>query len=187
MAKVHNNIFVRGLTGSVGDQFVIRKTRAGKTIVANKPEFDENREFSEAQIAQQDAFKKATGYAKGAKTQPMYVELAKGTDASAYNLAMKDWFTQPEILEVNTGGWTGGVGHTIRIRAQEEVQVSSVRVTIHQDGNVLEAGEAAPSETDGLLWEYVTTTNLTGTPNLQLDATAFDLPGNVGAATVSLN
>ena len=187
MARVHNNIFVRGLTGSVGDQFVIRKTRSGKTIIANKPEFDENREFTEPQIAQQEAFKKAIGYARGAKTQPVYVELAKGTDASAYNLAMKDWFSQPEILEVNTDGWTGGIGHTIRIRAQEEIQVTRVRVTIHQDGNVLEVGEATPSETDGLLWTYVTTTDLMGTPGLQLDANAFDLPGNVGAATVSLN
>ena len=187
MARVHNNIFVRGLTGSVGDQFVIRKTRSGKTIIANKPEFDENREFTEAQMAQQDAFKKAIGYARGAKTQPVYVELAKGTDASAYNLAMKDWFSQPEILEVNTDGWTGGIGHTIRIRAQEGIQVTRVRVVIHQDGNILEQGEALPSETDGLLWTYVTTTNLMGTPNLQLDANAFDLPGNVGAATVSLN
>lgn len=187
MARVHNNIFVRGLTGSVGDQFVIRKTRSGKTIIANKPAFDENREFTAPQKAQQDAFKKAIGYAKGAKTQPMYVELAKGTDASAFNLAMADWFSHPEILEVNTDGWTGGIGHTIRIRAQEDIQVTSVRVVIHQDGNILEQGEAAPSETDGLLWTYVTTTNLMGTPNLQLDANAFDLPGNVGATSISLN
>ena len=187
MAKVHNNIFVRGLRGSVGGQFVMRKTPSGKTIIANKPEFDETREFTAAQMAQQDAFKKAIGYAKGAKTQPVYVKLAKGTDASAYNLAMKDWFSQPEILDINTDGWTGGIGHTIRIRAQEDIRVASVRVAIHQDGNILEQGEATPSETDGLLWEYVTTTNLMGTPNLQLEASAFDLPGNVGAATVSLN
>ncbi len=62
-----------------------------------------------------------------------------------------------------------------------------MRVTIHQDGNVLEAGEATLSETDGLLWEYVTTTDLIGTPNLQLDANAFDLPGNVGATSISLS
>ena len=32
MAEVYNNIFVRGLTGAVDDQFVIRRTRSGKTI-----------------------------------------------------------------------------------------------------------------------------------------------------------
>ena len=187
MAKVHNNIFVRGLTGSVGDQFVIRKTRSGKTIIANKPVFDEDREFTEAQLAQQDAFKEAIGYARGAKTQPLYVQLAKGTDATAFNLAMADWFGKPEILSVNTGGWAGGAGHTIRIRAQDDTKVTSVRVTIHEDGNVLEAGEAVPSETDGLLWTYVTTTDLMGTPGLQLDASAHDLPGNFGATSISLS
>jgi hypothetical protein len=65
--------------------------------------------------------------------------------------------------------------------------VTRVRVVIHQDGNILEQGEAVPSETDGLLWTYVTTTNLMSTPGLQLDANTFDLPGNMGAATVSLN
>jgi hypothetical protein len=53
MARVHNNIFVRGLSGAVGDQFVIRRTRSGKTIIANKPTFDENREFTESQICQE--------------------------------------------------------------------------------------------------------------------------------------
>jgi hypothetical protein len=187
MAKVHNNIFVRGLTGSVGDQFVIRKTRSGRTIIANKPVFDENREFTEAQLAQQGAFKKATGYAKTAKTQPVYVELAKGTDATAYNLAMADWFGQPEVLELNTGGWTGGIGHTIRIQAQDDTKVTSVSVVIHSNGDILEQGEAVPSEMDSLLWTYVTTTDVRGTPGLQLDANAYDLPGNFGATSISLN
>jgi len=60
MAEVFNNIFVRGLTGAVGDQFVIRRTRSGKTIIANKPRFDENREFTPAQKAHQNAFREAT-------------------------------------------------------------------------------------------------------------------------------
>jgi hypothetical protein len=166
---------------------VIRKTRSGKTIIANKPEFDENREFTLAQKAHQDAFRKASGYAKGAQTQPIYVERAKGTDASAYNLALADWLGAPEVLGINTDGWTGGIGHTIRIQAQDDTQVTSVRVTIHSNGDVLELGEAVRSESDGLLWTYVTTTNVMGTPGLQLDANAYDRPGNFSTASVSLN
>ncbi len=41
MAKVNNNIFVRGLSGSLGDQFVIRKGRGGETIVSNMPSSSE--------------------------------------------------------------------------------------------------------------------------------------------------
>ena len=92
MAKIHNNIFVRGLTGSVGDQFVIRQTRSGRTIIANKPMFDTNREFTEPQKAQQEAFRQATTYAKFARNHLVYVEKAKGTDVTPYNLAVADWF-----------------------------------------------------------------------------------------------
>jgi hypothetical protein len=48
MAKVRNNIMVRGLSGAVGEQFVIRKDKAGRTIISNIPTFDEKRQFSEA-------------------------------------------------------------------------------------------------------------------------------------------
>jgi hypothetical protein len=65
------------LTGAVSDQFIIRKTRYGQTIIANKPMFDENREFTDAQKAQQEAFRLATAYAKSAKNQPLYVNLQK--------------------------------------------------------------------------------------------------------------
>jgi hypothetical protein len=46
MARVRKNLLIRGLTGSVGDQFVIKTTRSGKTIISNKPEFDDDREFT---------------------------------------------------------------------------------------------------------------------------------------------
>ena len=131
--------------------------------------------------------RQATQYAVVAKDNPVYVNLAQGVDASAYNLAVADWFGKPEVLEINTDGWTGGIGHNIRIKATDDTKVTRVRVVIHQDGNILEQGDAAHSETDGLMWTYVTTTNLMGTSGLQLDANAYDLPGNVGASSVSLS
>lgn len=187
MARVHNNIFVRGLTGAVGDQFVIRKTRSGKTIIANKPEFDENREFSEAQKAQQDAFKRAIGYARLAKTQPLYVQLAKGTDATAYNMAMADWFGEPEVRSIDASGWNGQAGKTVQIVAQDDTYVTRVQVKIHNNGTVLEEGEAVRSEHDSMLWIYTTTTAITPAPGVLLDASAYDMPGNFGTTSVSLN
>ena len=81
MARVHNNIFVRGLSGAVGDQFVIKTTRSGKTIVANMPTFDEDRVFSEAQMSHQSAFREASAYARSAKAQAVYVERANATNS----------------------------------------------------------------------------------------------------------
>lgn len=187
MAQVYNNIFVRGLTGAVGDQFVIRRTRSGKTIIANKPKFDENREFTESQMAQQEAFRQATCYGKVAKTQPLYIEKAKATNSTSYNMAVADWFGKPQVLELNASGWTGQAGQTVRIKAQDDTQVTRVNVVIHNNGTILEQGEAVRSESDGLLWTYVTTSQVTAAPGLLLDANAYDLPGNFGSSSVSLN
>ena len=187
MAKVHNNIFVRGLTGAVGDQFVIRRTKSGRTIIANKPIFDENREFSDGQKAQQEAFRQATVYAKVARTQPVYVERANGTDLTPYNMAMADWFGQPEVLELNASGWTGQSGQTVQIRAQDDTLVTRVQVVIHNNGTVLEQGEAVRSEVDGLLWTYTTTSDVPTSPAPLLDANAYDMAGNFGAMSYQLN
>jgi hypothetical protein len=186
MARVHNNIFVRGLSGAVGDQFVIRRTRSGKTIIANKPTFDENREFTESQKSHQSAFREATAYAKKAKTLPLYIEIAKATNSISYNRAVADWFGKPEILQLDANGWNGEMGRTIRIKAQDDTMVTRVEVVIHQDGTILERGEAVPSETDGLTWTYVTSTHVTPAAGILLEAKAYDLPGNCGAASVSL-
>lgn len=188
MSKVKDNIITEGLSGRLGkSRLIFRTGKNGKTSVALRSPASEDRVFNEAQQAQQEAFAQATQYAVLAKDNPIYVNLAQETDASAYNLAVADWFRKPKVLDLNTDGWTGGIGHTIRVKATDDTKVTRVQVTIHQDGNVLEAGEAVPSSADGLLWTYVTTTNLTGTPNLQLDANAFDLPGNTGQMSITVS
>ena len=177
MAKVHNNIFVRGLTGSVGEQFVIRKTRSGKTIIANKPAFDENRVFTPAQMAQQEAFRRAANYAKTAMNQAVYQQKAAQSDMSAYNAAMADWFNEPEVLDIDASGWTGQVGQTIRIRAQDDTQVTRVHLVIDNgQGTIYEQSEMAKA--DNLWWTYTTTTQVPMDPAPRLTATAYDLPGN---------
>ena len=79
MAKVKNNMVLRGLSGSFGEQMVIKIDKAGRTIVANKPKFDKHKEWTPAQQAQHQAFRAARAYAKGAKGQAVYVARSKGT------------------------------------------------------------------------------------------------------------
>jgi len=90
MAKVRNNVIVRGLSGSFGEQMVIRIDKAGRTIVSNKPEFDENRVFTSDQQAQQEKFREAVAYAKDVKEEEVYLTKAEGTPMSPYNVAMAD-------------------------------------------------------------------------------------------------
>jgi hypothetical protein len=152
MAKVANNIFVRGLSGKLGGQFVLRRLRDGRTIVCNIPDFS-NRKLSRDQKNHHKRFKMASAYAKSAsRSNPIYAQLAKGTMKNAYNVALGDWFHPPVIHAVERRG------KVIRAQVTDDVMVASVQMMILNDkGKVLEKGEAirkkGPSTGSGW-WEY---------------------------------
>ncbi|MBP6177433.1 MAG: hypothetical protein KA480_03865, partial [Anaerolineales bacterium] len=176
MAKVRNNIFVRGLSGSVGDQFVVKQSRDGKTIISNSPTFNQNRSFSAAQLDQQDKFRDAVAYARSAQLLPIYAERSKDAQRSSYNLAIADFFHAPEVREVDASGWTLQAGQVIRVRVLDDVQVSQVTLMIHDGmGEVFEQGNATMA--DGGWWVYATTA--AAEDGAKLKVTARDLPGNV--------
>ncbi len=176
MAKVRNNIVIKGLSGSLGDQLVIKQDKGGRTIVAVKPEFDENHVFTEAQKEVQENFREATAYAKAAKTNEVYTSKAEGTARSSYNVAVADWFHAPEILELDASAWNGSAGQIIRVKVMDDVQVTQVNVVITDSvGAVSEQGQAVLS--DGLWWNYTTMTSAPENPRIV--ATARDLPGHI--------
>ena len=175
MARVRKNIAMQGLTGILGDQFVVRTDKAGRTIVGTKPTFKENREFSEAQMTHLEDFREAVKYAKSAKELDIYVKKAEGTPQNAYNIAVADWFNAPQVKELDVTAWNGQPGQTIRVKAMDDVKVDKVNVLISDaNGEVLEQGPAEP--VDELWWAYTTTTQTTGSPKVV--ATARDLPGH---------
>ncbi|HLO30631.1 MAG TPA: hypothetical protein VK249_15915 [Anaerolineales bacterium] len=185
MAKVRNNVVIRGLSGSFGEQMVIRIDKAGRTIVVNKPEYDENRVFTPSQLAQQEKFREAVAYAKDAKTEDIYVAKAEGTPLQPYNVALADWLHAPEIKEIDLAAWTGGIGQPIRIRAMDDVQVTQVTVVITDESDaVLEQGAAVAG--DGSWWTYMTTTSISATTPKVL-VSVKDLPGHITQMTKNLN
>lgn len=95
MAKVRSNIIIDGIGGMLGNQLVFKRDKAGRTILSVKPTFGENRVFSAAQRAQQEAFREAQLYAKTAKSNPVYVRKAAGTARSAYNVPSPTGSTRP--------------------------------------------------------------------------------------------
>jgi hypothetical protein len=179
MAKVRDNLITEGLSGKLGKRLVFRKSRGGGTILAVSPVYSTTREYSETELEHQEAFRKAIQYAKVAKDQPLYVQRARGTEATAYNLAVADWFGRPEILMVDTTEWDGQIGQIIRIKAQDDTQVKSVYVSIEgADDTVFEQGQAVLSGTDSLWWVYTATSLLPAQSNPRIVVTARDLPGN---------
>ncbi len=165
MAKVVNNIFVRGLSGQLGGQFVIRRLRDGRTIVCKSPDFS-SRVLSEGQKEHHTRFKAASQYARNAsRSNPIYARLAEGTMKNAYNVALGDWFHPPVIQRL------GRYGAAVRIWATDDVQVAGVQVLVlDENGNILELGEASQGRGDW--WEYVP--HAAG----KVVVEARDLPGN---------
>lgn len=181
MAQVRNNIVIQGLSGSLGDQLVIKQSRSGRTIVSSKPVFSPNRAFSAAQKSRQDAFREATFYAQSARGNDVYVQKAKSLGVSTYNLAVADWFHAPEIQEVDLGAWSGQAGQTIRIKAVDDVQVTKVTVVITDENDTF-IEQGAANQVDSLWWEYVTTATVSG-GSPKVTASAQDLPGHIAEMT----
>ena len=167
MPKVIDNILVRGLSGKLGNQVVIRRLRDGRTIVCNVPDFS-HRKLSKKQKEHHKRFQAASAYAREAsRTNPIYAKLAEGTMKNAYNVALGDWFHAPVIRRVERKG------KVIRIEATDDAMVAEVRVMVLDEaGKVVEKGKGVRGEGDW--WEYKTTAK--GKVVLE----AEDLAGNVG-------
>lgn len=180
MAKVTGNLFIDRVSGSVGDQMIIRKIRGGRTILCAKPTFGPDRTFTDAQLARQQAFREASAYAKEHKRDPLYLAIAEGTARTGYNVALGDWLTPPQILEIELTSWHGTAGEAIRVRVQDDVKVVQVQVKIADEaGEVLETGQAV--DAGALWWTYSVTHHASG--ELTITVSASDLPGHVTQAS----
>jgi hypothetical protein len=176
MAKNNGNLFLNRFSGMVGDQMVLRKGKDGRTIMCAKPNYVENRTYSQAQLAQQKAFRDAITYAKVAKEQEVYKLKANGGPKSPFNVAVADWFKEPQVLGIDLSGWNGAAGGVVRVQAQDDVQVKRVIVRFSDaNGDTLEEGAATDLGT--LWWEYTTRSSHSGA--VTVTATALDLPGNM--------
>ena len=160
----------------MGGQFYIGTGLvSGRTNVNARIDTEKERVYSPAQLAQQQAFREAIAYGKAKMREEVYITRADGTRKSPYNLAVADWFNRPQILEVDLTAWKGASGDVIRLRAQDDIGVRQVAVTISdEEGAVLEAGQA--TDLGALWWEYTTTNSHTG--RLTLTIAARDLPGH---------
>lgn len=178
MAKVKNNIVTEGLSGMLGQRIVFRQ-RAGKTIVSVKPQVTAER--SEAQLRQVQKFREGAQYATKALQDPnvkaAYALRAK-PGQSAYNVALADYLSAPDISLVDFSLYDGKKGSLLTIRATDDHLVSEVHVAIYSAaGTLLEEGSATEQE-NGLDWTYTTKVASTNVQGNRLEIRATDLPGN---------
>src|SRR5689334_12237182 len=118
MAKRRNNPCVGEITGKIGN--LVHYTRYGKQLVRSAPVREEP--FTAAELKNQTRFGLAQLFAAAVLTIPRqrarYEQAAAGTDASAQNMAVSDFYHSPIVAEMDFTGYTGRAGEFIRIRAE---------------------------------------------------------------------
>ena len=188
MARQSNNHVMKGARGMFGKQ-VVFKVRKGKQILAAPPNVDEDRVPTPNQQAAQDKFKFASEYAteaiKDKKLKEDYHEVA-GKRQSAQNMAFKDAYNPPEVMQIISQGYTGDIGDIIVVHAVDDFKVAEVHVSIRDGSDTLIESGKASSNKHGVVWIYTVTTANANVIGCKIVATAFDLPKNKNTMEVIL-
>lgn len=179
MAIVKKNLVTQGLSGSIGNSLVFRVV-GDRTIVSSMPTSDGV--LSEAQQAQRQRFLNAVAYAKAQMqdevSKLLYEEVAKRKPfLSAYNAAVADALTPPNISRVIVENYTGAVGDELLVVITDDFGVDAVMITIYDaSGALLEQGQALEGEAQ--TWKYVATEVLGSLTDARIVVFAKDKPGN---------
>lgn len=180
MAKVRDNVLVKGYSGTIGGELTFRLI-GGKTFVS-KHQRAPSVAPTEKKLAVQTKFGMATSYARRAVKDPavkaMYQAVVKGGQR-AFNIAMIDALNSPVVESIQADRYTGRVGDPVIIRARDDFKVASVVVSIYsQRGVLLEQGQAVePEDADGE-WLYVASQENPEPAGSSVSVVAMDMPGN---------
>lgn len=180
MAVVELNPAFKSISGKIGDltavkhsdgKIILRKT----STIKHPPTKD--------QLAHQDRVRKAVQYGKAVladtELSKIYRAAAKKLGKRAFNLAFRDFFRPPEVVEIDPSACTGKPGEMIGIEALDDFEVVSVRVEVKDvSGDIIEEG-LAKLESESR-WIYTTQKAISADTRLVIAVTAEDRAGNTG-------
>ncbi len=189
MSKIDNNNLLAGVSGKLGDNFVIRKIR-GQMQLANKPR-KIGRRFTKTQESIQNKFQNAARYAKLQLSLPesaaLYETGITNKKHSAYTVAVSDYLIAPQVNFIQAMEYKGKVGDPIVVNATDDFMVTEVKITIvDAAGNEVESGAAVKDPASHELWRYLATTANPTLPGTTIRAMAFDRPGNSATEEIRL-
>jgi len=186
MANLYSNHSGHGVTGAPGSQSTSYTTRSGKTITPDKLMLDDPRVVTDQKRSHRAALREAITFAQYAEREEIYINKARETGSTAYNIAIVDWLGAPKVLEINVDDWNGEIGQTIHVKARDNVMVTRVTIVIRDaEENVLEAGDAVQVQEGSAWWNYTTQSQVRMSPFPIVEATAEDLPGNTDLFAIS--
>lgn len=188
MAKIKLNPIFAAMSGKMGNM-VIKTSKNGQTYITHCPK-KSTAAPSEAQVAQRQAFRKASNHAKAAladeSTRAFYEALAEANYTTARVVCMGDYMNAPTIEHLDFSRYNGQVGDRLLIMTRDDVGVVEVNVKLtRDDGSLIEYGKAFELSVGSGYWEYATTTPVPLGTGIFISVEAFDRPGN--QATASAN
>lgn len=119
----------------------------------------------------------AVAYARRAQHLEEYRQAARRWGTSALQAATFDFFTPPEICDIDLEDYHGEPGDSIRVVAKDDLKVTRVGVLITDGGNrLVEMGQARPAGTGH--WVYTAARRVRG-GSVRVIVDAADLPGHL--------
>jgi hypothetical protein len=182
MAKINNNLLVRGARGHMGKQFVYRQ-RGEDTFMARMPVIKKGEPTDKQEIVR-DLFGEASAYAQGVITdlalKKQYQKKAN-PGRTAFNIAFRDYLKAPVVKSINVDRYNGTPASTIVVKAKDDFRVAGVSISIRTAAGVLvEEGNAILNPINRNQWIYTSTQNNAALAGTVIHAVARDLPGNEG-------
>ncbi|GAA4795288.1 hypothetical protein GCM10023231_24620 [Olivibacter ginsenosidimutans] len=182
MAKSFDNEVMAGASGRVGKMLVFRQ-RGDQTIIARKPrKRKDGKLFTDVQLQVQNRFLDASLYARKAIADPELkaaYQAKANVNQTAYNVAVKDFFTPPVVRRLDDRAYTGVVGDLLSILIKDVLMVTEVMVEIlDDDGTVIESGYAESVDNQGIEWFYTATVDNEDYNTVSFRISMVDTPGN---------
>ena len=189
MAKVKDNVLMKGVSGTIGRQLTFRQI-GGKTFVS-KYQKAPSVPATEKKLAVQTKFGMATAYARRAVRDPevkaMYQAVVKGGQR-AFNIAMIDALQAPVVESIQADRYHGHAGDPIIVHAKDDFKVAAVVVSVYNPaGDLIEKGNAVLQENEEMNWLYISIEENTEYNGSKITAVANDLPGNMASLTIELS
>lgn len=188
MAKSKDNVVMQGASGRIGRNLVFRQ-RGDQTIIAKTPRITTDRVMTAKQIAVQHRFYDATQYAKSVMLDEdlkAEYKAKANVNQSAYNVAFKDYFADPEVRRVDDRAYEGEVGDKISFHVKDVMVLRSLSVEIlDSEDAVIESGAAVLKDRSETEWVYTTTTQNPDFMDAKYRVTMVDKPNKVVTVTRS--
>jgi hypothetical protein len=184
MTKVRFHGPIAGFSGAMDEMVFADTKKKNRTVAYMKKHYPP----TQAQIDHRARFAECAHRAEAALTDPatyaFYAAIAEERDSTPHAVAFTDFMVLPSFKPLNFSKYQGRVGDKIAIRAEDDLGLAEVNVSIvAQDGTPIEQGKATEDGVRTGIWTYVATQPVALGADIFIEVTGVDHAGNEAQIT----